>query len=188
MDSVNKIRDLVPITSQMTNDAKYVTFNYTGVLERIYYISDENILHIHWALRESDKKLVVGHNDKDIIEANLHRIEQAKNEFDERHEASCRAINDYYRKTYKNTDAMMPKLLSFLQNADIEELSVVGESIGSVDRDYFRKIDELNDNIQWIIYYYKKNEEERLKQNLISCGVEEERIKLENTEILYDLK
>jgi hypothetical protein len=76
-----KIRDLVPITSHITDDAKYVTFNYTGVLERIYCISDEDILHIHGALRGSDNKLVVGHNDKDIIDANLHRIEQAKNEF-----------------------------------------------------------------------------------------------------------
>jgi hypothetical protein len=82
----------------------------------------------------------------------------------------------------------MPKLVSFLQNADVEKAFVVGESIGSVDRDYFRQIDELNDNMQWTVYCYKKNEEEKLKQNLLSCGVEEERIKLESTEILYDLK
>lgn len=41
--------------------AKYLTFNYTATLNRLYYIPDENILHIHHAIAIHGSDLVFGH-------------------------------------------------------------------------------------------------------------------------------
>ena len=58
-----KIRDAEKKSSFITNDAKYINFNYTAVLENVYKISPANIIHIHGSLREYDIDPVLGHGN-----------------------------------------------------------------------------------------------------------------------------
>jgi hypothetical protein len=53
--NIKKIRDL-PL------DSKYLTFNYTETLEKVYAIPKSNILHIHGS-RLSDKEYIIGHDN-----------------------------------------------------------------------------------------------------------------------------
>lgn len=51
-----RIRDVKPKTSLINNfqEALYITFNYTAVLERVYGISEGRIIHIHGSLRDHE--------------------------------------------------------------------------------------------------------------------------------------
>ena len=48
-----RVRDLPIKTSLINNnDALYITFNYTAVLERAYGIDEDKVIHIHGSLRQ----------------------------------------------------------------------------------------------------------------------------------------
>jgi hypothetical protein len=55
-----RIRDLPIKTSLInhTNDALYITFNYTAVLERVYGIDEDRVIHIHGSLRQRDGDII----------------------------------------------------------------------------------------------------------------------------------
>ena len=187
-----KIRDLKPISSAITNSAKYITFNYTGVLERIYHIGDANILHIHGSLRARDLDPIIGHRDEKRMKDNSLRREKAANEFDEATEAACKVIDDYYRETYKNTAKLSIFIVSFLQNTNIDEIEVIGHSIADVDQDYFKLVDFITGKrIHWIVNYYEDangSNEEELQQNMLLCGVDKKRIVMKNSKTFFDLR
>lgn len=65
-----RIRDVKPKTSLINSfqEALYITFNYTAVLERAYGISDSKIIHIHGSLREHECDPVLGHGNIGRIE------------------------------------------------------------------------------------------------------------------------
>lgn len=187
-----KIRNLKPKSSAITNKAKYITFNYTGVLERTYHIADENILHIHGSLRDRDLDPIIGHRDEKRMKENSLRREKAEAVFDEATEAACKVIDDYYRGTYKNTAKLSVFIIYFLQNVTIDEIEVIGHSIADVDQDYFKLIDSITgEKVQWIVDYYEDDNcsnEEELQQNMLQCGVDKERIVMKNSKTFFDLR
>lgn len=76
-----RIRDVKPKTSLINSfqEALYITFNYTAVLERAYGISDSKIIHIHGSLREHECDPVLGHGNIERIERIDERLVEAAN-------------------------------------------------------------------------------------------------------------
>lgn len=60
VDSIN-INDAEKVLD-LPMECRYLTFNYTETLERVYSIPESNILHIHGS-RLSDKEYIIGHNN-----------------------------------------------------------------------------------------------------------------------------
>lgn len=184
-----RIRDVCPKTSVINNenDALYITFNYTAVLETVYKVDREKIIHIHGSLRQCDDP-ILGHGNIKRMEEIQKRRHKAENIFSEKETAICKVIEDYYSDTYKNISRYMPKL-SLLAKKDIGEIFVIGHSLTGVDIPYFKNIDELTKRMaKWKLYYHCCKDKKRMVDDLIECGVNVERIKMLPSNKFYDMK
>lgn len=184
-----RIRDL-PIKTSLINKSNnelYITFNYTGVLERVYEIDENKIIHIHGSLRQRDGDPVLGHGNKDKIEGIRQKRYKAEEIFYEKEISICRVIEDYYNHTYKNISRYIPKLF-LLSNKNIREISVIGHSLSGVDIPYFRIIDNITQSVaKWKIYYHSYEDVERMKSSLSESGIDTKRIEMFSTQEFFDL-
>lgn len=168
-------------------DALYINFNYTAVLETVYKISEEKIIHIHGSLRERYGEPVLGHGNITRIEKIQEKREVAERLFDEKKISICNAVKDYYLRTYKDIHKYMHRLL-LLTEKEVDEIITIGHSLAGVDIPYFRNIDMFTSRkANWKVYYYKDCERERMNGNLISCGIDMSRIDMVQSDEFYDL-
>ena len=89
-----------------------------------------------------------------------------------------------------DTDADRIKVrLSPEDNAKtIDEICVIGHSLAGVDRTYFNRIDNMTmRRLTWKVYYYRPEEKDRLRNNLIDAGVDSDRIEMVPSSEFYDL-
>lgn len=184
-----RIRDLPKKSSLISrlDDAIYITFNYTAVLERVYDISINNVVHIHGSLRDYDDDPILGHGNVSRIENIKKQRNAAEDVFDEKEISICRVVEDYYQRTYKNINRYLYKL-GKLYGKNIDEIIVIGHSVDGVDMPYFSTIDNFsNGRARWKVFYYSPNEENGIKERLVKCGVEEERIEMRQSNEFYDI-
>ncbi|MBS6006907.1 MAG: bacteriophage abortive infection AbiH family protein [Clostridium baratii] len=183
-----RIRDAIPKTKFINckNDDIYLTFNYTSVLENVYKIREDKIIHIHGSLRESYGEPKIGHgNDKKIQNIKI-RYEKACEIFDEKEASISKVIENYYRSTYKDVKRYMIKLLD-LKQKNIDEIIVIGHSLADVDMPYLEMINILiGSKAIWNVYYYDENKKEQMYDNLIKYGIKKEQIKMDNSINFFD--
>lgn len=93
-----RIRDIERRTTLINEieDAVYITFNYTAILETVYKISERKIIHIHGSLRERDGVPILGHGNKVRIERIKEKFQTAERESDEKEISICKVVEDYY--------------------------------------------------------------------------------------------
>lgn len=183
-----RIRDINRPTTLITDvaDATFITFNYTSVLETVYKIGEGKIIHIHGSLRERDGAPILGHGNKLKIKNIKEKRQIAEKEFNEKEISICKVVEDYYLQTHKDIIKYMHKL-SILKNKDINEIIVIGHSLAGVDMPYFTNIDLFtNKKANWIVYYYSASESQKMFNNLVSCGVDKERIEMLQSYKFYD--
>lgn len=120
----------------LPSHATYLSFNYTKVLEDIYHIPLQDILHIHGVVGE-ESKLVVGHcTIADEIDA-----------FDEDaplfQEESMRHIIRIMNECLKPSSAIIENNIQFFNSLrTITDIYIFGHSYSMVDYAYFEKIKE----------------------------------------------
>lgn len=184
-----RIRDLERKSSMINeaNDALYVNFNYTAVLETIYKITEDKIIHIHGSLRERYGEPVLGHGNKTRIEKIQEKREASERLFDEKESSICKAVKDYYLRTYKDINKYMHRLL-LLKGKEVDQIIVVGHSLAGVDIPYFQNIDIFTSRkASWKVYYFNECERKRMQDSLIFCGVDQARIDMAQSDEFYDL-
>ena len=184
-----RIRDCVPRTSLISekNNDKYITFNYTAVLETVYGISPDQILHIHGSLRNYTKDPVIGHGNLQRIQAITAQIEQAEERFDEKLCSICKVIKNYYTDTFKDTKKYSYSLYDIAHH-NINQIYIIGHSLDGIDMPYFSQIDRLTDcNLIWNVYIYEESEIADKKNALISVGITPDRINVLPAYQFYDL-
>lgn len=184
-----RIRDVHPKTTFINNDSDdlYITFNYTAVLETVYGVSEERIIHIHGSLRQRDDDPVLGHGNKKKINEIKERLQEAERVFDEKRISIYRAVADYYNTTFKDINKYMYKLIC-LNEKVIHEIIVIGHSLSGVDIPYFKIIDALTKKkANWKVYYYCESEKQRMTDSLIDCGIDSERIEMRKSNEFYNL-
>lgn len=72
---------------------------------------------------------------------------------------------------------------------EVNQVLVIGHSIGNVDLPYFKEIRErTNENTIWKIYFYDDSEESTLKDKIVSIGVRPEKIKMLHTAEFFNLE
>lgn len=184
-----KIRDAKPRTSMINNfqDALFITFNYTAVLERVYGISEGKIIHIHGSLREHECDPILGHGNIERIEQIDEKLEEAERMYDEKEISICKVVKDYYERTYKDVNRYMHRL-SRLCEKDIDEIHVIGHSVAGVDLPYFKTIEYFTEHqVRWFVYYFSDNERDRIRNDLINCGIQKDKIEMKEAKVFYDL-
>lgn len=136
MGEVNKKIKLI------TDDAVFLTFNYTSTLETLYEIDEEKILHIHGKAGTEDE-LVIGHgvSEKEIaemLEKNYPFDEEGDDFVTQR--AKDAAISGVYSQRKRVNEIIKRYEEWFASLKDVSYLHFFGHSFGDVDIPYFRKI------------------------------------------------
>lgn len=171
--------DIEKVTKKYKIDssARFITFNYTDVLEQIYKISNLNVLHIHNRVGED---LIFGHGKKvenfNVKEA-LYGDENAHLSIDEDgniesnesgHEKFAEdAVCAFYDKMRKHSEEVIQNHSDFFDNlSEINDVFVLGHSYNEIDFPYFKKISEsINIISNWNLFYFSdkdKNSAEKI--------------------------
>lgn len=135
------------------NEAIYITFNYTEVLEEVCQIDPYEIIHIHGSIREDDIDPVLGHGNLEIMDRMRAERLEVTGKQNEKAMSIHRAMENYLRETYKDIRDYMPDLRR-LQSKDVDEIIVIGHSLSGVDIPYFKEIDiKTSEKANWKVYY-----------------------------------
>jgi hypothetical protein len=95
--------------------AKYLTFNYTPTLNRLYSIPDENILHIHHSVATHGSDLIFGHGNT-IKEVSLLDDEGNGNYSSSSYSNAESASKMLLVHFYKDTQDIIRKNVEFFDN------------------------------------------------------------------------
>ncbi|HAT4213916.1 TPA: hypothetical protein I9014_000697, partial [Clostridium perfringens] len=172
------------------NDDKFITFNYTLVLEEIYNINKENVLHIHGSIDENDDSPIIGHGDKEKVNEMREIAREAKECFNEKKYSIYNAVANYCERTLKDVDEFLLMNRSFFNNLnEVDEIYVIGHSLGDVDMPYFNEIlRNVGDNTRWYVHYHRAEDEENYRETLINTvGVNEENIIMLRSEDIFNI-
>ncbi len=140
----------------LTQDSKYLTFNYTKVLERVYGINQCKICHIHGCTE--DEKIIVGHNHK--------RNPQDEDDNQLNIKMSRRNIVELMNKNEKPVMDIIKKNADFFNSlCNIQRIIVIGHSMGEVDIPYFEEISKrIKRDCIWHFYWHATDEQGRFYQ------------------------
>ena len=175
--------------SEFSND-KFITFNYTLVLESIYNIDKYDILHIHGSLDKNDNLPIIGHGDKEKVNEMREIARESKECFNEKKYSIYNAVANYCERTLKDVDEFISINRGFFNNLnEVDEIYVIGHSLGDVDMPYFNEIlRNVGDNTRWYVHYHRAEDEENYRETLINTvGVNEENITMLGSEDIFNI-
>lgn len=134
-------------------DDCFFTFNYTDTVEKVY--GQEDVLHIHGDVDTNDL-LIMGHGDQRGIKIAKERILQSQSECLEYAESTYKAVLKYLESTLKDTDSIITAHKGWFDRLyQIDEIYVVGQSLGNVDMPYFKKIHEsVRADTKWFLCHH----------------------------------
>lgn len=146
-----RLRDL-PI------EGKYLTFNYTETLEKIYGIPESNILHIHGS-RIFHDEYIFGHN-------NYRDPNEAYNDESEMFflKDTWSKIIEWMNNMVKDSGSIIHSNSSFFTDlSDIDQIAVYGHSFCEVDWPYLEEIvRNVGIDTPWHISYHLKEDADRI--------------------------
>lgn len=144
----------------------FLTFNYTPTLERVYGIPGSNICHIHGGIPPyCHTAPIIGHGNNESIDKWLKWKQENDDAFNEGGSAKCEAIANFYKRTLKDTSKQLMLNLEFFRRLnEIDEVVVIGHSLGDVDMPYFKRIVEItNIDTPWTILYHSEDEKDGME-------------------------
>jgi len=131
----------------------FINFNYTDTLERIYNISEENILHIH-GRAANNERLIFGHNAP-ILSYDAKNIDEQKVV-----DVLYRYIKNPYEYIYKYN------LHERIQN--VEYIHILGFSFSDIDTPYLEWIDShTSKHCEWEASWYSEEDKRRINTFLL---------------------
>ena len=149
VDSIN-INDAEKVLD-LPMECRYLTFNYTETLERVYSIPESNILHIHGS-RLSDKEYIIGHN-------NYRDPQDAYNDESQMLylQQTWSKIIEWMNGLIKGSASIIHQNLDFFNSlSDIEQVVVYGHSFYEVDWPYLEEIvKQIGKDKSWSISYHE---------------------------------
>ncbi|MDX0509604.1 hypothetical protein GOE04_16380 [Sinorhizobium medicae] len=121
--------------------AIFLNFNYTPSLQRLYGVPDSQVLHIHGSAANPIETLVLGHGWEPEAELDPYRIYADPADADIRVVEGQRLIDDYFKETFKPTEAVIESNAPFFARlSGVTEIFVMGHSVSSVDHPYFYEV------------------------------------------------
>lgn len=169
----------------------FLSFNYTLLLERVYNIPSEQIIHIHNCLEDSSL-LITGHRED--------RQEDNTDYGNINIEESLRLISQEMYKLRKPVEDIIAHHQAFFDSLNgINHVVVFGQSLSEIDLLYFYKIlYNVQDNTKWYFIVYdntaKDNYERIVNQFIDDCttvyGLSsyKSKMKSENCKYIYTNK
>lgn len=183
---ISQVQPKEKYSNIFNGDSLFLTFNYTMVLEEIYDIPEENIFHIHGSVYDEP---IMGHGGSRL---DFYNGNQEKNDFltEEFKEVVSNQIIEFYNSSNKDISKIKNNIGVWLEHKDlaIEEIYVLGHSLGEVDYPYFEFIsDELNSS-NWFISYFGENDKMKKEQHLAKLRFVSRNIELVDSLLLPDFQ
>lgn len=153
-----------PLNIEIPPEAKYLTFNYTETLEKLYHIHPSQILHIHGDVNNP----LFGHN-------------QLIKEYWDEHEplseqTAKQKIIAGMNELHKDVQGIIADNSDYFDSiSDIDEIIIRGISYGPIDLPYFKKIkDSVKPNCLWKLSWHSQKDRLAAKAFTQSLGIEAE--------------
>ena len=132
-----------------TEDSFFINFNYTDVLEGVYKIPEERVLHIHGRSSKSEY-LIYGHNNS-FLQGNAINWEEQE---------VCFELGIYSKNPYDHINKH-EELQEILKN--IESIHIYGFSFSPVDEDYIDWVfNHVPINSHWEISWFSESDKNRI--------------------------
>ena len=171
----------------LSKDSWYLSFNYTLLLENVYYIPSNHIFHIHNSIND-DYPLITGHDyfyDEDGINTDNINIEK-----------STQQIAKDLNCLRKPVDNIIKQNRVFFDSLKyINHVVVFGHSLSMIDRPYFNEVlENVKDGTKWYFVIKDKDntEIEKLVRDYNDCirkryngWVYENKMTIDNCHYLY---
>lgn len=172
LDHVKPIFDIDP-------SHLFLTFNYTETLEKIYKIPQANILHIHG----NQSNPIFGHGKKEFV-----NVWPPEKEAWVITDEAVDHAKDLFKKFVKPVENIIKEHEAYFQGlkGTIDEVVIIGHSLGEVDLPYVRKIQTEAAPSLWTDYFHRDTERYATKQEqrdslvgtLLACGIPADCIKV----------
>lgn len=155
--SIKNVED----TLKLSKNSHYFTFNYTKILEDVYKIPHENVLHIHGTVE--DEEVITGFNFTKNPEN--HDAPTDEEMYVER--GYLKALN----KLDKDINGQWGKSRIVLSSlADMSRVVVLGHSLGKIDSRYLYMIaNAVPSDAHWHFSKHTEKDEEQINTFLNTC-------------------
>lgn len=169
---------------------KFITFNYTLLVEEVYKVDKYNVLHIHGSIDEDDTEPVIGHGNKEKITQFREVAKKASEKCYEKKSSIYNAVANYYERTLKDANYFFCHNRDFFKKLkDVKSISIIGHSLGDVDMPYFKGIKgNVNKDTIWNIYYRAEGDYICFKNKIMSIGVNEDNIIMVHSEQFFNIQ
>lgn len=152
-----------------TNDSFFISFNYTMLLEEVYKISPEKILHIHGDIEKSFEELIIGHNIKIEETPELDENGDSNRTMFSDSESAAKTPFYQYLKPVEEIIASNAKIFDTL--SEVTTIYVLGHSLNSIYISYFKEIHGIAKKAKWFVSYYRSSEIITHLEGLTKVGV-----------------
>lgn len=176
-------------------DSKFISFNYTSTLEKLYSVNEADILYIHGNVHKDNEDIVLGHgvNPSEIEFSNYASNMDNNGVFVEDGWLSCESdltmtayndgaqtLREYYLSSFKNTEKILEENEDFFNSLhSVEKVYVLGHSLSDVDLPYFiRLAKSLPRAVKWAVSYFTEDEKTTNFFKVIDLGVEKDNIEM----------
>jgi hypothetical protein len=154
--------------------ARFITFNYTSMLEAVYGVDKNNVLHIHGRAETFDE-LVFGHGE----------TQEEEPELDENGDSNRTIFSDSqgaakypFYALQKPVNKVLEEHKEFLESLmHTSEIIVIGHSLNKIDLPYFKKLVAQAPSAKWTVCVYRPEEETGCISALVQCGVQRELVR-----------
>lgn len=147
----------------LDKSSKFLTFNYTRTLENIYKIDSSKILHLHGEINNTKNKIQFGsiHNNSKKCKNDLYKAYENDDFFGASIESAVKNITEFSLLSSKNIESNYNKLIEFLKECEIDQIIIMGHSIGITDYDFGYYSDiivpRIKKTTKWIIYVFDED-------------------------------
>ena len=183
------INSIKPIFKRINEkDSYFFTFNYTGVLEKVYKIPANKICHIHGSVAE--KSVIMGHGNLAAIEKYQNEAYEKEERLDKNGAEISRGIYKFYMNSFKDTKKIVEINESIINHyMGVAELHIFGHSLGNVDMPYFQEIKKhVLKTANWYFYVFCDKKELPEKRKELYKKIECLRIKRKYVHVLQTTK
>ncbi len=166
---------------------KYLNFNYTASLEKMYGIPEQDILYIHRKGINKDSNLILGHGRDPKGLQSLNTGANLEDQ-DVRITEGNDLLDDYFAHNYKPTKKIIKENKQFFKSLeDIDEVHVLGHSVSPVDIGYFKEIKKniQSKKVKWKVSFFKNKERDEREEALTGIGIKRGLIHLDKLKNLY---
>ena len=161
------------------NNSKFLSFNYTDTLQKVYRIENSRVLHIHGSI-ELKEKLVFGHGVHTSLPPELDQDgESSRSMFTDAENAASSPMFAFH----KPVDEIIESHSDWFRNLKKTKLiCMLGHSLNNIDLPYFKKIHKVNSELVWVVSFYSDSECSHHFSQLLSIGVRKQNIYLNKIE------